>query len=398
MATDMTINLDEEQKKAPAFQPAPVQQMLAPPVPTLGTGLQGMSRVIAESGVSPANPDTGFVTGATPGVMPNPLAGPGRDESGVITADSAKRVYGNDMQRDGGVSGGIDMAGVNGIMARENKARGEMIDLAIAASGGNGIGILGDGGIEAANAEKTARWRQDEMLQQAKYGNRAAADAIQANANVATEGVRSATAQRGQDMNFATEISRQGITARGQDLNAMSDATRNAVTMRGQDINANTDAQRLGIDRSRLELAGNDQARAAEKWGIERGILQGQAADSEQVRVARAELTSAIDSGDPAKVEAAKAKAVAAGIKFDKPNNEFTAVTNQMGGTTILNKDTGSAAIYNIEGKKVADVAAPSQKTVSAPAPVPQGYTVVGTSGGKRVLQDAQGKRFVEGN
>ena len=109
-------------------------------------------------------------------------------------------------------------------------------------------------------------------------------------------------------------------------------------------------------------------------------------------------MTTAIDSGDPAKVEAAKAKAVAAGIKFDKPNNEFTAVTNQMGGTTILNKDTGSAAIYNIEGKKVADVAAPSQKSVAAPASVPQGYTVVGTSGGKRVLQDAQGKRFVEGN
>lgn len=398
MPTDMTISPDEEQKKNQAFQPVPVQQMLEPQVPTLGTGLQGMSRVIAESGVSAGNPDTGFVTGATPGAIPNPLAGPGRDESGVITAESAKRVYGNDMQREGGVSGGIDMAGANAIMARENKARGEMIDLSIAANGGNGIAILGDGGVEAANAEKTARWRQDELLQAAKYGNRAAGDAIQANAKVAGDQINSATAQRGQEMNFATEIRRQGITARGQDLNALSDATRNAVTMRGQDINANTDAQRLGIDRARLDISGNEQARATEKWGIERGILQGQAADSEQVRGARTELTTAIDSGDPAKVEAAKAKAVAAGIKFDKPNNEFTAVTNQMGGTTILNKDTGSAAIYNIEGKKVADVAAPSQKSVAAPASVPQGYTVVGTSGGKRVLQDAQGKRFVEGN
>lgn len=395
MAIDLTARLDEETKKAQPFQAAAVPQDFSPAVPTLGTGLQGMSRVISTSGVSAPNPDTGFVTGATPGAMPKPIAGPGRDESGIITADSAPHAYANDMQRSGGVFGGVDMAGVNSIMARENKARGEMIDASIKANGGNGVAILGDGGIEAANAEKTARWRQDELLDKVKSTPALAGVAqgiVAGNSQLAAEGMRSAA-------NYATEIARQGITARGQDLNAISDANRNAVTMRGQDISANADAQRLGIDRSRLDLAGQDQARAAEKWGVERSILQGQAADSEAVRSARSELTTAIASGDQAKIEAAKAKAVAAGIKFDKPNNEFTAVTDSMGtNITRTNKDTGAIDIIDPKTGKVQSIPGPGANPAVTQAPVPQGYTVVGTSGGKRVLQDAQGKRFVEGN
>lgn len=271
------------------------------------------------------------------------------------------------MQRSGGVFGGIDMAGVNGIMARENKARGEMIDLSIAANGGNGINILGDGGIEAANAEKTARWRQDDLLSKVKNSPALASVAqgvVAGNNQLAAEGMRSTA-------HYATEIARQGITARGQDLNAISDANRNAVTMRGQDISANTDAQLLGIDRSRLDLAGQDQARAAEKWGVERGILQGQAADSEAVRSARSELTTAIASGDQAKIEAAKAKAVAVGIKFDKPNNEFTAVTDDNGvNITRTNKYTGAVDIIDLKsGALKASIAAPGSKPAVTQAP-----------------------------
>lgn len=51
---------------------------------------------------------------------------------------------GSDMQRSGGVFGTMDMKGVNDIMARENQARGEMIDSMIKANGGNGIAILPD--------------------------------------------------------------------------------------------------------------------------------------------------------------------------------------------------------------------------------------------------------------
>lgn len=68
----------------------------------------------------------------------------GRNNQGVITADSAQAAMGNPMMRSGGIAGSYDGKGVNEIMARENKARGEMIDGMIAANGGNGIGILGE--------------------------------------------------------------------------------------------------------------------------------------------------------------------------------------------------------------------------------------------------------------
>lgn len=367
MATDLTARLDDETKKAQPFQAAAVQQDFSPAVPTLGTGLQGMSRVISTSGVSAPNPDTGFVTGATPGAMPKPIAGPGRDESGIITADSAPHAYANDMQRSGGVFGGVDMAGVNSIMARENKARGEMIDASIKANGGNGVAILGDGGIEAANAEKTARWRQDELLDKVKSTPALAGVAqgiVAGNSQLAAEGMRSAA-------NYATEIARQGITARGQDLNAISDANRNAVTMRGQDIGANTDAVRLGIDQQRLGIQQQDANRAGDKWAIEKGVVQGQAQDAQSIRDARAELTDAINSGDQAKIEAAKAKAVAVGIKFDKPNNEFTAVTDANGvNITRTNKDTGAVDIIDgRSGALKASIAAPGSKPAVTQAP-----------------------------
>lgn len=62
----------------------------------------------------------------------------------VITADSAQAAYGGDMKRSGGVWGTFDGAGVNGILERENKARGEMIDSMIKANGGNGVAVLPD--------------------------------------------------------------------------------------------------------------------------------------------------------------------------------------------------------------------------------------------------------------
>lgn len=378
MAIDLTSRLDEETKKAQAGQPA--SAAFSPAIPTLGSGLTGIA-------IQPV--------GRPAGEMPV-VAAPGRDASGVITADSAQEATGKDMQRSGGVAGGIDMAGVNAIMARENKARGEMIDLSIAANGGNGVAVLGVDAngmtqTDRDNAEKSARWRQDDLVSQIKNSPAtagAAKEIIAGDSRVAAEALRSRAS-------YAAEIGRQGITARGQDLSALSDQNRNAVTMRGQDIGANTDAQRLGIDRTRLEMAGVDQSRAADKWGIERSILQGQAADSELIRGARADLSAAIASGDAAKIEAAKAKAVAAGVKFDKPNNEFTAVTDSMGmNVTRTNKDTGAVDIINPKTGEVKSIAAPGQQKA---APAPAGYTVVGTSGGKRVLQDANGNRFVEG-
>lgn len=179
-----------------------------------------------------------------PGQAQQPVK-PGRDSSGIITADSAQAAAGADMQRPGGISGGIDMAGVNGILARENKARGEMIDSMIAANGGNGINILSDGGIEAANAEKTARWRQDELIDKASRGNQGAvAAAIHANASGDAEARRNEIAMRGQDLGYGARLAAQGLTARGQDLGLQRAQDRNDVMTRGQDVRAGTAADR----------------------------------------------------------------------------------------------------------------------------------------------------------
>lgn len=178
---------------------------------------------------------------------------PGRDASGVITADSAKAVMGNDMQRSGGVFGGIDMAGANAIMARENKARGEMIDSMIAANGGNGIAILGDGGIEAANAEKTNRWALDDLesrmkgagtrTERAAYGQ-ALNQAIAGQNQQAAEAIRQEGIARGQDLGYGAKMAAQGLTARGQELGLQRAQERNDVIARGQDMRAGTAADR----------------------------------------------------------------------------------------------------------------------------------------------------------
>lgn len=125
-----------------------------------------------------------------------------------------------------------------------------------------GIGILNDpNNVEAANAEKTARWRQDELLQAAKYGNRAAGDAIQANAKVAGDQLHSATTMRGQDITG-------GITARGQDITAQTEAKKLAVDSplkdaQAQGIMAQTDSAKMLADIQRKALAGDQQAAAS---------------------------------------------------------------------------------------------------------------------------------------
>lgn len=205
----------------------------------------------------------------------------GRDASGTITADSAQAAMGADMQRSGGIFGTIDMKGVNDIMARENKTRGEMIDSMIASNGGNGINILGDGGIEAANAEKTARWRQDELLEKASRGNQGAvAAAIQANASGDAEARRNEIALRGQDLGYGAKMAQQGLTARGQELGLQRAQERNDVIARGQDVRAGTAADRTASNEA---IAA---ARITERSGPSLGQQRGNAEiDAARTRV-----------------------------------------------------------------------------------------------------------------
>lgn len=127
---------------------------------------------------------------------------PGYNADGVITAESAAAAMGNPMTRSGGIAGSYDGKGVNEILARENKARGEMIDSMIKAQGGNGIAVLPDRTNDA-----------NEQLQAMK-------------------------------LTPAEYLAYQQGKARQAALVNEGDA-RNAVTMRGQDLQAQTEAARL---------------------------------------------------------------------------------------------------------------------------------------------------------
>ena len=244
----------------PSTDPKRVARAIAAP-PLLtdgGTGgrtepLGGLSK--APAGLTETSPPSGSLS-------LSPRFGPGRDASGVITADSAKAAYGNDMQRSGGVFGTMDMAGVNGILERENKARGEMIDLSIKANGGNGVASLPDY-TAAENVEKTNRWALDDMVGRMKSaGTRTERAALgQAmNTMIAGQNQMAVEEQRQQGLSNS-ELARQGLTMRGQDLALQRAQERNDVIARGQDVRADVAGERIASNEA---IAG---ARIAERAG-----------------------------------------------------------------------------------------------------------------------------------
>lgn len=128
-----------------------------------------------------------------------------------------------------------------------------------------GIGILNDpNNVDAANAEKTARWRQDDLIAKSRSlpaAGQLANTLAQGETQGAIEASRSATAQRGQDIT-------SGITARGQDLTAKTESGRQAAESRlkqaqAEGIMAQTDSARMLADIQKKALAGDAQAAAS---------------------------------------------------------------------------------------------------------------------------------------
>lgn len=333
MATDYTDRLDEETKKAQAAFPNPgTASLFGPTVPTLGTGLSGMTRTIAESGV------------------------------GAAAAPAAATQAGNT------ATNSYDGKALNDILARENKARGEMAAMAPSGfatpsapmmPGQLLVGEVAPGVTrqDAENAEKTRRWQMQDLVDKASRGNQAAvAAAINSIGQMGQQEMRSATDAQRAGIDYMKAAGHDQVLARGQDISGANEA-----------IRAGIDAKRIGLEDRRVTAQENDSKRAGEKWGIERKTMEGAQADSDMVRSARAELIAAQQSGDPAKIAAAKDKAIAAGIKFDKPTQEFTYVANPLGGGVIVNKDTGAASMFAQDGKKTAEIPAAVAKKPTVP-------------------------------
>lgn len=172
----------------------------------------------------------------------SPTGKPGRDGSGVITAELAKGIAADPMERSGGILGSMDMKGVNDIMARENKARGEMIDLSIKANGGNGIGILPDyqpkqqGGMSISDLQSAMK-SAGTRTERAAYGQ-ALNQSIAGQNQLALEASRQQGDLHQRGIAAGIDSARQaGIDQRA--------AERNQVQMRGQDLTAATATDRI---------------------------------------------------------------------------------------------------------------------------------------------------------
>jgi len=202
------------------------------------------------------------MTGAEPGKAPVPVVTPGRNDQGVITAESAASAYGNDMKRSGGIFGTMDRAGQNERMAKSlgyagvddfNKQFAQKYSPDAPPPGGWGAAILGQGTVdqtERENAEKTQRWRNDELIKRASRGNQGAViEAMRANADPA----------------------RIAATVRDQDLKATAADQRNQVDMRGQDVRLQGDLARAAKDPLEQRLKGL-QLGDAEQISALRGI------------------------------------------------------------------------------------------------------------------------------
>ena len=219
------------------------------------------SFITGKAGAMPDSSGGGFTAGKT-SYNVNPS-----NQEGVtkVTATGKNPLYTN-IRAEDAVAGlknqSVDGDSQEGIarFARANAIRQEMID----SQPQGGIGILGDGGIEAANAEKTARWRQDDLIEKAARGNQAAVGAaINANASTANAATNAAA-------NANAEAGRVGVAMRGQDMTAQNEAARLAGNpndnklkqAQAQGITAGLESTAMIAEIQKKAIAGDPQAMA----------------------------------------------------------------------------------------------------------------------------------------
>lgn len=200
-----------------------------------GQAVAGLGQRMAGSGIAaPAATGTNPLSGPSAGVTVTPFGG-------VNAAANQQAPQNEGLAR----------------MARANAITQERID-ALPRGGSavlGGLDAMGRTRQERENDEKSARWRQDALISEAKYRPQMtgiAGAAIQGDNQQAVEGLRQKgiaaginTQRRGQDMNYGAQMAQMGLTARAQD---QSSALGNA---------------RLGLDIGRFGLEVDEAKRKA---------------------------------------------------------------------------------------------------------------------------------------
>ena len=316
--------IDSTATKSPGSEPVPLNGIAAPVVP----------------GSSPPNKGIAAITQ------------PGRNAEGVITAESAKDAMGSDMQRSGGVFGTMDMKGVNDIIARENQARGEMIDSMIKANGGNGIAVMPD-----SQGRADAEWN-------AKVDSRGAISDLQSSMRRA--GTRTERAAIGQALNTMlagqNQLATESLRGENQQI---AEQGRNAVAMRGQDMTAQNEANRLSIDAPyRLaQAAGQEQQNrsASTIADLQQRARTGDAKAIETLRAINGKGIQATDrfmavQGGEEIGPDGMTKIKRPGGVFDAQTGRFVEMNPQQGGAGKFSKaDVESALAKGADKAKIAE-------------------------------------------
>ena len=277
---------------------------------------------------------------------------PGRNAEGVITAGSAKDAMGEDMQRSGGVFGTMDMKGVNDIMARENQARGEMIDSMIKANGGNGIAVMPD-----SQGRADAEWN-------AKVDSRGAISDLQSSMRRA--GTRTERAAIGQALNTMlagqNQLATESLRGENQQI---AEQGRNVVAMRGQDMTAKNEANKLSIDAPyrMAQTAGlEQQTRSATATAdLQQKAMSGDAKAIETLRALNGKTNQATDrfmavQGGEEIGPDGMTKIKRPGGVFYAQTGRFVEMNTQQGGAGKFSKaDVESALAKGADKAKIAE-------------------------------------------
>jgi len=282
------------------------------PLKTSATSQPGISKVTGAGLSSPLYTNEGDAGQAVAGI------GQRMASTGITTAPAsdAKPAFGPAAGLTITPFGGVNAAGVQneGLarMARANAITQERID----AQPRGGAAVLG--GLDAQgrtrqeqeNDARSARWRQDELISQAKYLPQMAGIAsnlIQGDSQQAVEGLRQQgiaaginTERRGQDLGYGAKMAQIGLTARGQDQDAAMGGAK------------------LGIDMAR--------------FGLEQSTMQRQ-------QSAQDNLARAMESGDQNAIARARAMATMAGVKVPESTKLETVQTDS--GLLVFNPASG---------------------------------------------------------